>query len=310
MAIKQLQESDLPEAARICRLAFATFLKQPPETFRLDEDYVGPRFRTDPGSAFTAHLGDRLAGSNFAIAWGSVGFFGPLTIHPEFWNRGLAKPLIATAIERLENLGVRHIGLFTFAESPKHLGLYQSFGFWPRFMTAILSAPVAVTTPEPHTLQFSTLAASNRNTVLSDARHLTGELYDGLDLSHEITSASAQNRGETIFMYQGSRLSGMAVLDVGPGTPAGTAASLIRFAAIRPGPDAAHDFAQLISACHALARNLGAERLIASVNTRCHAAYRGLLGLGFRTDRQGILMHRPNAECYHREDAYILDNWR
>jgi hypothetical protein len=42
-------------------------------------------------------------------------------------------------MDYFEKLGTKHIGLFTWAQSPKHLGLYQRFGFWPRFLTAIMA---------------------------------------------------------------------------------------------------------------------------------------------------------------------------
>ena len=37
----------------------------------------------------------------------------------------------------------RQAGLFTFASSPKHLGLYQAYGFWPGQLVAILGKPVS-----------------------------------------------------------------------------------------------------------------------------------------------------------------------
>ena len=36
----------------------------------------------------------------------------------------------------------KHAGLFTIANSPKHIGLYQKFDFWPRFLTDIMSKEV------------------------------------------------------------------------------------------------------------------------------------------------------------------------
>jgi hypothetical protein len=38
--------------------------------------------------------------------------------------------------------GTRHVGLFTFAHSAKHVALYQKYGFYARFLTAIMSSPV------------------------------------------------------------------------------------------------------------------------------------------------------------------------
>ena len=37
----------------------------------------------------------------------------------------------------------KHAGLFTFAQSAKHVGLYQKFGFWPRFLTMVMSKPIS-----------------------------------------------------------------------------------------------------------------------------------------------------------------------
>ena len=30
----------------------------------------------------------------------------------------------------------------------------------------------------------------------------------------------------------------------------------------------------------------------------------------FRTDLQGVTMHRPNEDGYHRRGVYVLDDWR
>ena len=41
----------------------------------------------------------RLVGSNFVTNWGSVGFFGPLTVDPECWSQGIAKRLMEPTVE-------------------------------------------------------------------------------------------------------------------------------------------------------------------------------------------------------------------
>jgi len=138
--IRPLIESDIPVADRIFRLAFGTFLGIPdPLQFFGDADYIRTRLRADPSAAFAAEANGELVGSNFVANWGSVGVFGPLTVRPDFWNKGIAKQLLQSTMEYFTKLGTRHIGLFTRAHSPKHLGLYQEFGFWPRFLTAIMT---------------------------------------------------------------------------------------------------------------------------------------------------------------------------
>ena len=145
--VRPLQENDLPHADRIFRLAFGTFLGLPdPTQFDASADYVRTRWLADPEAAFGAELNGEIVGSNFATNWGSIGFFGPLTVRPDLWDRGIAKRLLTPVMDTFSRWGTKHAGLFTFAQSSKHVGLYQKFGFWPRFLTAIMSKPVAQTT--------------------------------------------------------------------------------------------------------------------------------------------------------------------
>jgi GNAT superfamily N-acetyltransferase len=142
VVVKALPEMDLAEADRIFRVAFGTLGLPNPIEFFGDADYVRTRWTADPSAAFGAYLGNELVGSNFATRWGSVAFFGPLTVRPDHWNQGIAKRLLGPTLDLIKNWTVRHEGLFTFAHSPKHIALYQHFGFWPRFLTAIMSKQV------------------------------------------------------------------------------------------------------------------------------------------------------------------------
>src|ERR671911_1747546 len=167
ISIRPLQESDLPEADRIYRLAFGTFLNLPdPIAFFGDADIVRIRFLADPSAAYGAEVINdsssssgggkkKLVGSNFTTNWGSVGFFGPLTIHPEFWAKGIAKRLLEPTIQLFSKWNTKHAGLFTFAQSPKHIGLYQKFDFWPRFLTAIMSKEVTRSGQKASNLKWS-----------------------------------------------------------------------------------------------------------------------------------------------------------
>src|SRR5690242_2241329 len=134
--IQPLQSADLPEADRIFRLAFGTFLGLPdPLAFAGDADYVRTRWRAAPDAALGAYADGVLVGSNFAARWGRFGFFGPLTVRPDIWDRGVARELLAATMTLFERWNTRHAGLFTFPHSTKHVGLYQRFGFWPQHLT-------------------------------------------------------------------------------------------------------------------------------------------------------------------------------
>jgi len=312
VTIRALTSSDLPEAHGIFRLAFGTFVGLPdPLAFGGDTDYVRTRFSADPSAAFGAFLGTDLVGSNFATNWGSVGFFGPLTVRPDLWDRGVGKRLMEPIMACFERWATTHAGLFTFPHSQKHIGLYQRFGFWPRFLTPVMSKAVAPaeSSPVPWT-KLSDLPAPERQRALKDCVTLTDAIYPGLDVSMDIRSVATQRLGDVVVLHRDSRLSGFAVCHCGLGTEAGSGTCYVKFGAVRPSHTAADDFDRLLTACEAFTVEQGASRLAAGVNTARHEAYSRLLARGFRTDMQGVAMHRPNQEGYNRPGVFVMDDWR
>jgi hypothetical protein len=79
---------------------------------------------------------------------------------------------------------------------------------------------------------------------------------------------------------------------------------------VRPGPTAEDHFARLLDACGALAVAIGMPRLLAGVNLAREEAYRHMVARGFRTEIQGVTMHRLNDWGYSRPGLYVLDDWR
>src|SRR4029453_9149420 len=109
--IPPLRADHLPEADRIFRVAFGTFLGLPePTRFAGDSDYVRTRFRTDPAGVFAAEIDGRRAATNFAPTWGSLGFFGPLSVRPDLWDAGFAKRLLEPTMALFEARGCRLLG--------------------------------------------------------------------------------------------------------------------------------------------------------------------------------------------------------
>lgn len=312
VTIRPLSEADLDDADRIFRLAFGTFVGLPePLAFMADADLVRPRWRTDAASTFGAWVNGGLVGSNFATNWGTVGFFGPLTVRPDLWDAGIGKRLMEPVLDRFDAWGTRHAGLFTFPHSQKHLGLYQRYGFWPRFLTAVMSKPVAtdVASLEPG-IRFSGLAPDQRPAIVAECRAVTDAVFDGLDVTPEIHAVDEQRLGDTLLLERGGRLAALAVCHCGAGSEAGPGACYVKFAAVRPSPTAGPDFEQLLAACDALAAERALSRVVAGINTARQEAYMAMLTRGFRTDLLGIAMQRPNEPGYHRAGVYVIDDWR
>lgn len=296
--IRPLSENDLPEADRIFRLAFGTFMGLPdPMNFAAGADLIGTRWRAPACNATVgAFDGDVLIGSNYVTRWGSFGFFGPLTVRPDYWSKGIAQLLLAPTMETFARWGVRQSGLYTFPHSPKHLALYQKFDFWPQRLTALMTKRVADAAVAAPAFEGS------RADLLAQARDVTGAMYPGLDVSGEIDALLDQKLGEVVTAPRGA----FAVCHVGPGSEAGPKAVYIKFAAARD----AGSFGALLSACEALAARRGMRVVTVGVNTACHAAYRAMLGAGYRTQFTGVAMQRGNGAGYLAADVYVLGDWR
>jgi GNAT superfamily N-acetyltransferase len=302
ITVSPLRADELGEAVRIFRVAFGTFVGAPdPASFMGDRDLLTPRWRRDPSSVVAARLDGRLIGSNVATRWGSFAFFGPLTVLPEFWDRGVAQRLLDATMVIFEGWGVRHSGLYTFPHSAKHVGLYQKFGYWPRYLTAVMTK--APETGGRAGALLSSLPEDQRKEAIAACRELTDGIDTGLDLSAEIPGA------DTILVWGPGGLDAFAVCYHGPGSEGGSGLCYVKFGAARGGAGAGDRFDRLLEACEAFAAARGVP-LEAGVNLAREDAYRRMRARGYRTAMQGVAMQRPHAAGFNRGDVYAMDDWR
>ncbi len=304
--IRPLETRDLDRAHQIMEMAFGTFLGlREPLGFLGDASFIHGRFHADPTAAFAAERDERLVGSNFATGWGSVGFFGPLTVEPDCWGRGIAQQLMEPVLDCFERWGTAHAGLFTFSHSPQHLSLYQKFGFWPRCLRLIMSREVG-RGGAPANRKLSELPEPEQHGVIEDCASLTDSIHAGLDVRREMHSLLSQGFGDTLLVDGEHGLEAFAVCHHGAGSETGTGRAYLKFAAARDG-DALQ---RLLEACEASAAAHRAHRLVLGVSAARGRAYRQLLQSGFRIDQSGVSMHRPNDCAYDRDEVFILDDWR
>jgi len=318
--VRPMNENDLEEFDKIMRLAFGTFLGLPePMQFMGDADYVRTRYRADPSAALVTITHDgRIVGSNFATDWGSLGIFGPLTVHPNYWDKGVARELIEETMKIFQKWGSIHLGLFTFAQSSKHIHLYQKFDFWPRYLTAVMSRNInekrseQLNARKPYFSTYSKLSQAEKAGILTQCGSLTNCIYEGLDLKKEITSVDQQKIGDTILLRDpnSEELVGFAVCHTGAGTEAGSGNCYIKFGAVHRSDNSPQLFNELLDASIDFASLQNMSRVVAGVNMARHGAYKIMIERGFRTDMQGVAMHRPNEPGYNLPDNYLIDDWR
>lgn len=303
--VRELRQDELGEADRIFRVAFGTFLGLPdPTQFAGDADLVRSRWATDPSAALAAEVDGRLVGTNFATWWGSVGFFGPLTIEPALWDKGIARRLLDATMEIFDRWDVTHAGLFTFPQSAKHIALYQRYGFLPGHLTPIMARAVPAGSSSD---VVTATEAPDLDAVVRECAELTDAVYPGLDLEREIRAVVEQKLGDAVLVRDGSgRLTAFAVCHTGAGSEGGSGSVYIKFGAARHGPE----FRQLLEACTAFAASRGVPSVVAGVNSSRRGAYAVLAESGFRTEFIGVAMHRPDEKAFHGLAHWVIDDWR
>ncbi len=307
--IGPLKENELEEADRIVRLAFGTFLGVPnPLEFMGDRNLMTPRWRAKNVKVIAARDGGRLIASNVVTRWGSFGFFGPLTVLPEYWDRGVAQRLLEATMTIFDKWGLRHTGLFTFAQSTKHVGLYQKFGYWPRYLTVVMTRQPEATNATPPTL-LSALKRGQREQAIEACRRLTNKIDKGLDLTDEIRAVLAQRTGDVVLTHARGVPDAFAVCLNGPGSEGGEKLCYIKFGAARGGAGAGERFDKLLHACDAFAASRGLK-IEAGVNLARQDAFRRMRAHGYAVEMQGVAMQRPHVDGFNRADAYVIDDWR
>ncbi|MGD1105711.1 MAG: GNAT family N-acetyltransferase [Terracidiphilus sp.] len=306
-----LRASELEEAGRVVRLAFGTFLGLPnPLEFMGDRDFITPRWRSRNTTVLAAREKGKLIGLNVATRWGSFGFFGPLTVLPEYWNRGVAQQLLTATMKVFERWGVQHTGLFTFAHSPKHVGLYQKFGYWPGYLTAIMKSTPATPSQKPAKgakppVLLSALARSEREQAIVACARLANKFKRGLDLSDEIRAVVSLHIGEVILIEGRSSLDAFAVCMHGAGSEGGEKTCYVKFGAAISG----ERFDRLLEGIEAFALAQGAE-VEAGVSTACGDAFQRIRSRGYQPVTLGVAMQRPRGQGFNRHGAFVLGDWR
>ena len=310
--IDDLKENDWDRGDAIFRTAFATFLGTDPVTMFGDSDLFRTRCRAGNTRVLAARRDGTLVGSNVLTRWGKLGWFGPLTVTPELWDQGVAKALMEATERVFDEWGVSHRALFTFAQSGKHLGLYQRFGYWPGPLTPILDRTVVAASPQPPPgiSLFSERPESDQGALLREIRELGDGLLPGLDLTSEVESARDQGIGETVLLRDGSRLAGYGVCYLGPGGESRHHETYVKFAAVSPGSGREHRVRDLLSGLEWLGASRESPEIGFGCNLSHRETYRALVARGYRAAFVGVAMVSGPDTAYLRPELDVLDDWR
>ena len=183
----------------------------------------------------------------------------------------MAQRLLEATVKIFDGWGVRHTGLFTFAQSAKHVGLYQKFGYWPRYLTAVMTrTPAAGRVDAPALLWAFT--GSQRERPCRRARSSPARSIGDWISRVKSGPCRAAHRRRRVDL-QARRLNAFAVCLNGPGSEGArrrVSSSSARPVAVRASGDR---FDKLLDACKAFAASRGVT-VEAGVNLAREDAYR------------------------------------
>jgi len=310
ISLRPFAERDLVPAREIFRQAFASFL-QIPEASVPDGDMVGFRSRAYPEAAFAAEHQGQLVAAAFVTRRGSQFVPGPVIVRPRGWTGNAGQLLMEAVLQRGEReWQCRQAVGYTFANSPRHVEFYRKLGLYPRFLTATLALPIRPVDPPETPLTFASLSPAQRADALKACAALTGSFFEGFEWNNEIEAVQAQEAGDTLLIFEGSRLDGMAICHAGARSEAPTGGGILKFMAVRAGAGKRQTLERLIRQCRSWAAGRGLKGLSVGVNLACKEAYLHLLELGFFTQLFGIALHRPDLPAHLVQDAYVFDDGR
>ncbi len=315
VVIRHMTEEDIREADRIIRLAFGTFRGfEDPENYRSDSRYAYPRYNADPSASFVAELNGKIIGSNFGLHWGSVGIFGPLIIHPDYWDKGIGSKLMESVVRCFEKWDVTHSGAMTFANSTKHINLYRKFGYQPRFLIPVMSKkiePKSIPSDSKYTWTRYSESKVNQDKYLDECSKVTNTVYPGLDLQLEIKVVDKMGLGDTVILIdENKEIAGFAVCHCGINTEAGDDKCYVKFGAVKTNSDLQSNFMNLLNACQEFTISKGLSTLVAGTSMGRYNTYQSMLDQNFSIDFLGVSLHQPNNDAYNVADSYVIDDWR
>jgi predicted N-acetyltransferase YhbS len=285
--------SDLPDVAAVTDAAFAALHPQgnraAPDRPAAPALLFRTRLAADPAGCFVA-VSERdpglVTGALLSVARGTLGWFGPLAVHPQAQRSGTGKRLVAACMEGWRRRGVRLMGLATFSGSAFHRRFYRQAGFRPSCGSIGFRTRLA-TTSMPDGIQ--------QGGQVPDLSFL----YPGLDVSGEAAAARMCGAGLAL-----TAADGIAIVHLEPTTqPPDMGYVPFLAAASRT------TFGKLLGAAEHLSRERGKTGLLTRASSASWRAIDALTDRGYQPLGLMTRMKAGENPNYDHTSCYYLDSW-
>ena len=323
---RRVRKGDLSRIREVIEAAYADFYERqlgsrPRQVFG-GAQYVHHRWLMEPWGCYVAEENEsKIVGASIAVCWGSVGLFGPLAVLTPFQNQKVAQGLLKATQAFFDENGVTLQGVATYPYSPKHLVLYQKFGYKPKGLVVVTSkaldrpdSPAAVARPalKPGLAvrRYSTLEEARKKQVMQKVRRITNGFWRGLDLAKEIEIVDGLTLGDTLLLEKGREVIGFAVCHLPPNSEAPHGSAYVKLLAIDSRHRKPEHLQALLQGVEEMASAGQLQRVVVPAYTYYWTAYQALLERGYHVDFTMVRMKRGKQEDYEDASDLVLDDWR
>lgn len=245
------------------------------------------RLALDPQGCHVAIAGGEVAGVNFSVLRGTLGWFGPLAVRPELQGVGIAQALVSECIRSAQGRGMRLMGLETLANSPQHIHLYQKLGFRSSW-TGVNYHGEARESRLPAAIETEGKAPK------------LDHLYSGFDATPDVVTTRSTGAGVALTCGEGIAICHTEnTLWVDPS---------MAYVPLIVAPDRA-TFDILIRGAEAVARQRGMTGVSTHVPGSSWATQEALLERGYRPGGATLRMKSGENLDYDSGPTYYCDDW-
>ena len=312
--IRRVRKGDLAKVRDVIEQAFGDFFERqmgtrPRQVFG-GAQYVHHRWLMEPWGCFVAEEGDgKIVGAALAVMWGTMGLVGPIAVLSNYQNQDIGQQLL-TACQGFfgENKATLE-GVSTYPYSPKHITMYQKFGYKPKGLVVVTAKPMdrreivqATRPPKPG-------LGVRRYSSLEEVRKKAG-IWRGMDLGKEVEIVDGLALGDTLLLEKGREVIGFAIVHMPGVSEAPHGSVYIKFLAVDSRQRKPENLHALLAAVEEMAHTAQLQRVVAPVYTYYWTAYQTLLERGYHPDFTMVRMKRGKQEDYEHPDDLVLDDWR
>ncbi len=322
--IRRVRKGDLSKVRDVLEQAFGDFFERqmgtrPRQVFG-GAQYVHHRWLMEPWGCFVAEEGDgKIVGAAVAVMWGSLGLIGPIAVLTNYQNQDIGQQLLAACQEFFDENKASLQGVATYPHSPKHLMLYQKFGYKPKGLVAITAKHLdrreivhatKAAKPGLSIRRYSSLEEVKKKPAMLKFRRIANGVWRGMDVGKEVEIVDGLALGDTLLLDKGRELIGFAIVHMPPNSEAPHGAAYIKFLAIDSRHRKPEHLHALLGAVEDMAVAAQLSQVVAPVYAYYWTAYQALLERGYRVDFTMLRMKRGKQEDYETGSDLVLDDWR